>query len=116
MAPSLVCFMFNFKKMKLNGQVGMWAKPRRFPQLSTTMRYWEYYNMQETFDRLYEESQGNKSFHGLYELITSENNILLAYRTIKSNKGSKTAGTDLFTIDNYKPMYKRNSYHWFVNN
>lgn len=71
------------------------------------MRYWEYYNMQETFDRLYEESQGNKSFHGLYELITSENNILLAYRTIKSNKGSKTAGTDLFTIDNYKPMYKK---------
>ncbi len=45
--------------------------------------------MQETFDRLYEESQGNKSFHGLYELITSENNILLAYRTIKSNKGPK---------------------------
>ncbi|WP_230676009.1 hypothetical protein [Bacillus thuringiensis] len=65
--------------------------------MSTTMRYWEYYNMQETFDRLYEESQGNKC---LYELITSENNILLAYRTIKSNKGSKTAGTDLFTIDN----------------
>ncbi|AHZ54765.1 group II intron-encoded protein LtrA (plasmid) [Bacillus thuringiensis serovar kurstaki str. YBT-1520] len=67
------------------------------------MRYWEYYNMQETFDRLYEESQGNKSFHGLYELITSENNILLAYRTIKSNKGSKNRWARICsTINNYK--------------
>ncbi|RAN86643.1 group II intron reverse transcriptase/maturase [Bacillus sp. SRB_28] len=74
--------------------------------MNTTMRYWEYYNMQETFDKLYEDSQVGKSFHGLYEMIISEANVLLAYRTIKSNKGSKTAGTDSFTIDNYKPMDK----------
>ncbi|MGG3523465.1 group II intron reverse transcriptase/maturase [Bacillus pseudomycoides] len=74
--------------------------------MNATMRYWEYYNMQGTFDKLYEDSQAGKSFHGLYEMIISEANILLAYRTIKSNKGSKTAGTDSFTIDNYKPMDK----------
>lgn len=39
-------------------------------------------------------------------MITSESNILLAYRTIKSNKGSTTAGTDNFIIDNYKVMRK----------
>jgi RNA-directed DNA polymerase len=60
--------------------------------------------MQETFDQLFNESQENKSFHSLYELITSENNILLAYRSIKSNKGSRTAGVDSYTIDDYKPM------------
>lgn len=60
--------------------------------------------MQETFDKLFKESQENKPFHSLYELITSENNILLAYRTIKSNKGSRTAGVDSYTIDDYKPM------------
>ncbi|PFT76606.1 maturase, partial [Bacillus thuringiensis] len=57
--------------------------------MNARMRYWEYYNMQETFDKLYEDSRANKSFQGLYEMITAENNILLAYRTIKSNKGSK---------------------------
>lgn len=75
--------------------------PRRCPQLNATMRYWEYYNMQGTFDKLYEDSKANQSFHGLYEMIVSENNILLAYRTIKSNKGSKTAGVDSFTIGQY---------------
>lgn len=35
-------------------------------------------------------------------LIMSESNIMLAYRNIKSNKGSKTAGVDGKTIDNYK--------------
>ncbi|MGF2716728.1 MULTISPECIES: group II intron reverse transcriptase/maturase [Bacillus cereus group] len=74
--------------------------------MNARMRYWEYYNMQETFDKLYEDSRANKSFQGLYEMITAENNILLAYRTIKSNKGSKTAGIDSFVIDQYKSMDK----------
>lgn len=62
--------------------------------------------MKETFDNLYERSQNNEISHNLYDLIISEKNILLAYRTIKSNKGSQTAGVDSFTIDNYKPMDK----------
>ena len=35
-------------------------------------------------------------------IISSEENIGLAYRNIKSNKGSKTAGADGKTIDNLK--------------
>lgn len=38
----------------------------------------------------------------LCSIITSKENILLAYRTIKSNTGAKTCGTDGLTIDNYK--------------
>ncbi len=62
--------------------------------------------MQETFDKLYEDSRLGQSFGKLYDIITSESNVLLAYRTIKSNKGSTTAGTDNFIIDNYKAMRK----------
>ena len=59
--------------------------------------------MQETFDWLYEKSQ-NKETKGidLYGLIISEQNILLAYRNIKSNTGSKTSGVDKLTINDYK--------------
>lgn len=71
--------------------------------MSTELRNNEYYNMQETFDWLYEKSL-NKDTKGLdlYNLIISENNILLAYRNIKSNTGSSTTGTDGITIDKYK--------------
>lgn len=59
--------------------------------------------MQETFDWLYECSLSNKTLGlNLYEIIQSEKNILLAYRIIKSNTGSKTRGTDGLTIDDYK--------------
>lgn len=37
-------------------------------------------------------------FHNLMDIIISGENIKLAYRTIKSNKGSKTAGADKKTI------------------
>lgn len=71
--------------------------------MSTKLRYWEYYNMQETFDWLFSKSQNNDTKGiNLYKLITSEENILLAYRMIKSNTGSKTAGTDNVTIDKFK--------------
>jgi len=40
----------------------------------------------------------------LLGIITSKRNIMLAYRTIKSNKGSITAGTDRMTISNYKDI------------
>lgn len=66
------------------------------------LRYNEYYNSQNIFDRLYQESKDNSKFVNLMRLINSENNIMLAYRNIKSNKGSKTAGVDGKTIDDYK--------------
>lgn len=62
------------------------------------LRHAEYYGMTETFDKLYAESRDEKVFTHLYELVTAEENILLAYRNIKRNKGSTTAGVDRKTI------------------
>ena len=62
------------------------------------LRHNEYYNIQNVFDKLYKDSQNNKSFNNLYEIIISRENILLAYRNIKSNKGSKTKGSNNSTI------------------
>jgi RNA-directed DNA polymerase len=66
------------------------------------LRYWDYYGMTDTFTDLHERAKNKESFHSLYDIITSRNNILLAYRTIKSNKGSKTPGTDGKTIVDIK--------------
>lgn len=75
--------------------------------VNTTLRYNEYYNMQETFDMLYERSKANATRGlNLYDIIISESNILLAYRNIKANTGSKTEGTDGLTIEDYKILDK----------
>ena len=58
------------------------------------LRHAEYYDMQTTFDTLYQQRKKKKKFEHLMELILSRDNILLAYRNIKANKGSYTAGTD----------------------
>ena len=58
------------------------------------LRHAEYYGMQATFDKLYEKSMRNEQFTDLMEIILSRDNILLAYRNIKANGGSYTAGTD----------------------
>lgn len=62
------------------------------------LRHWDYYGMTDTFTDLHQRAKNKESFHLLYDIITSRNNILLAYRKIKSNKGSKTPGTDGKTI------------------
>lgn len=67
----------------------------------------EYYVMQEIFDELFEKSIKNKKFKDLMKYISSENNILLAYRNIKNNKGSSTTGTDGLDINYLKEMEKR---------
>lgn len=54
--------------------------------------------MQNTFDDLYSRSQSRETFTNLMELVLSRENILLAYRNIKSNDGSYTPGTDDLTI------------------
>jgi len=64
----------------------------------TKIRYTEYYDLQNVFDNLYADSLKGKTFNGLMEIITSEENIKLAYRTIKGNKGSNTPGVDGRTI------------------
>lgn len=62
------------------------------------LRNAEYYDLQEQLDKLYADSVKKKTFHALMELIASDENILLAYRNLSKNKGSKTAGTDGKTI------------------
>lgn len=55
----------------------------------------EYYNMQDLFDDLFHKAKKNKyKFYKLMEIITSSENIKLAYRNIKRNSGSKTEGTN----------------------
>lgn len=49
----------------------------------------EYYDIQILFDNLYKRSKMNYNFNKIYDLIISKENILLAYRNIKSNKGGK---------------------------
>ena len=62
------------------------------------LRYNEYYNIQDIYDKLYLMSSENKSFTKLMEIITSRENILVAYRNIKKNKGSLTKGANKTTI------------------
>ena len=64
------------------------------------LRYAEYYDFQCIQDKLYTDSMKGKKFKNLVELITLPQNIKLAYRNLKKNSGSKTAGTDKRTIEN----------------
>lgn len=68
------------------------------------LRHNEYYNLQNTFDNLYAESQQGKKFDNLIEIISSPENIRLAYRNIKRNSGSNTYGTDNCTIEDIKSI------------
>lgn len=61
--------------------------------------------MQEVFDRLYADSKNGNNFYKLYEIITSKQNIRLAYRNIKTNSGSTTAGVDGKTIKDIQKMF-----------
>ncbi|MFQ7254354.1 MAG: group II intron reverse transcriptase/maturase [Longicatena caecimuris] len=68
------------------------------------LRYNEYYDMQHIYDELYAQSKNGNNFYKLLEIIGSEQNICLAYRNLKINSGSKTAGTDGLTIDDIKHL------------
>ena len=62
------------------------------------LRHAEYYDQQVLHDELYAKSKNGEIFNSLMPLILSRENILLAYRNIKANTGSNTAGTDTLTI------------------
>jgi len=64
----------------------------------------EYYDTQKVQDKLYQDSCKGKIFKGLLPLICEEENILLAYRNIKRNTGSNTAGTDGLTIKDIEDL------------
>lgn len=60
--------------------------------------------MQYCFDSLYAQSVNGQNFYGLLDLMRSDENIRLAYRNIKRNTGSKTAGYDELTIEDIKHL------------
>lgn len=62
------------------------------------IRHNEYYDMQSKYDELYAKSKKGFVFKNLMEIIQSDKNIRLAYRNIKNNSGSHTAGVDSKTI------------------
>lgn len=68
------------------------------------LRHNEYYDLQKEFDALYQRSKDNEIFDNLMDLITSPENILLAFRNIKKNGGSLTAGTDKLNINDIARM------------
>ncbi|MCM3389984.1 group II intron reverse transcriptase/maturase [Ureibacillus chungkukjangi] len=68
------------------------------------LRHAEYYVMQETFDELHNKSSKGMNFKNLMDIITSKDNITLAYRNIKRNNGSPTPGADGITIQNIEEI------------
>ena len=68
------------------------------------LRHLEYYDLEKCFDNLYERSKQGDVFTDLMELISSQENIRLAYRNIKRNKGSYTKGTDGMTIKDIEKL------------
>ena len=71
---------------------------RKKPLKKQKIRNAEYYDMQDIFDGLYADSKKGCHFRNLVEIIKRPENIKLAYRNIRKNSGSKTAGTDKKTI------------------
>jgi group II intron reverse transcriptase/maturase len=71
---------------------------KKKPLKKQKIRNSEYYDMQLVFDDLYAESVKGQRFSNLVELINRPENIKLAYRNIRKNSGSKTAGVDNKTI------------------
>ncbi|HGA1022416.1 TPA: group II intron reverse transcriptase/maturase [Bacillus cereus] len=62
-------------------------------------RHKQYYDFTGIQNDLFQRSrEGTKNFKNLLEIVISDENILLAYRQVKSNAGSKTPGTDDQTI------------------
>ena len=85
------------------------------------LRNAEYYDLQATFDKLYSESKNGKTFTKIMPIILSENNIRLAYRNLKRNSGSRTAGTDHQTIKDLETWkepdlvrYVRKRLEWYI--
>lgn len=71
--------------------------------------------MQNIFDNLYEKSCRNYKFNNLMQYISNKENILLAYRNIKKNKGSTTVGTDNLDISYYKTWDNDKFINYFQN-
>ena len=82
----------------------MTAENSKLFEEKKALRQNEYYDMQPIFDKLFALSKKGCNHYNLMDIITSDNNILLAYRKIKRNKGSKTKGTNDSTIEDIADM------------
>lgn len=60
--------------------------------------------LKQLLDEMYQSAKAGTSFYGLTEMLTNEELIITAMHNIKSNHGSKTAGLDGKTIDDYLQM------------
>lgn len=85
------------------------------------LRHAEYYDFQSIQDKLYADSLKGKEFRNLIELIVLPENIKLAYRNLKKNSGSRTAGTDKRTIENLAKLSEerliqlvQRKFKWYV--
>lgn len=67
---------------------------KKKPLKKQKIRNSEYYDMQLVLDELYAASVKGQRFCNLVELIKHPENIKLAYRNIRKNSGSRTAGVD----------------------
>ena len=70
----------------------------------SAIRHAEYYGMVEVQDALYADSANKKIFTDLISIIGSDANIKMAYRNLKSNKGSNTPGVDGKTFKDLAEM------------
>lgn len=77
---------------------------KRKVQKKKKLRNAEYYDFQKIQDKLYTDSMQGRTFNRLVELIALPENIRLAYRNIKANSGSRTAGTDGRAIKDLEKM------------
>ena len=80
-------------------------KERKKVLCMDAQRHAEYYGMQRTFDELYAKSKARETFTGLMELVLNPDNIMLAYRNIKTNTGSKTTAMGSARIGQWNTQF-----------
>jgi retron-type reverse transcriptase len=68
----------------------------------TNYRAEEYYDYQKVKENLYDRAIQGERFHDILSKIVEENNLRMRQRKIKTNKGSKTKGSDEYTIEDVK--------------
>lgn len=68
------------------------------------MVHTQMYNMDGVRHALFEESKAGKNFNNLAKLVVCQENILLAYRNVRGNKGADTPGTDGLTMKDVDSM------------
>lgn len=83
------------------------ADKKKIPK-KQKLRNAEYYDMQTLLDSLYADSKKGIVFTDLVEIIKRPENIKLAYRNMRKNSGSKTAGTDKKTISDLNKWKEQN--------